>query len=108
MQIEARYPTDKHRQAAAAIVDFFAQTLYFQSFNRLYDAYREFLQGLFIARRTYPIAYDKWIREQIAEILELPALYQALVALWEIDALEGPALDQRANTLRRLWEEYVR
>jgi len=46
--------------------------LYFQAFNRLYDAFREFLQALFIARRTYPIAYDKWIREQIEEILVCP------------------------------------
>ena len=27
--------------------------LYFQSFDRLYNAYREFLQALFISRRTY-------------------------------------------------------
>ena len=33
--------------------------LYFQSLDRLYNAYREFLQALFIARRTYPIAYNK-------------------------------------------------
>lgn len=29
------------------------------------------MQALFIARRTYPIAYDKWIREQVVDILGL-------------------------------------
>lgn len=39
--------------------------LYFQAFDRLYNAFQEFLQALFISRRTYPVSYDKWIREQI-------------------------------------------
>lgn len=34
--------------------------LYFQAFDRLYKAFGEFLQTLFIARSIYPIAYDKW------------------------------------------------
>ena len=48
--------------------------LYFQSFDRLYNAYQEFLQALFISRCTYPIAYNKWIREQVEEIAERIAL----------------------------------
>lgn len=48
---------------------FVARRVYFQAFDRLYNAYREFLQALFIARRTHPIAYNKWIREQVEEIL---------------------------------------
>ena len=50
---------------------FVERGLYFQSFHRLYDAFREFLQALFITRRTYPIAYNKWIREQVEDILGL-------------------------------------
>ena len=63
--------------------------LYFQSFDRLYNAYQEFLQALFIARRTYPIAYNKWIREQIEEILDLPVLYTQLSHLFEIKRFES-------------------
>lgn len=81
--------------------------LYFQSFDRLYSAYREFLQALFISRRTYPIAYDKWIREQIVDILSLPALYKELVRLFEISNFESAELVAKAETLRNLFIQYV-
>ena len=32
------------------------------TFDRLYKAFQEFLQALFVARRTYPLCYNKWIR----------------------------------------------
>ncbi len=54
------------------IPGYIARGLFFQSFHRLWHAYGEFLQALFISRRVYPIAYDKWVREQLEEILELP------------------------------------
>ena len=66
--------------------------LYYQCFDHLYNAYREFLQALFIARRIYPIADDKWIREQIVEILGLPALYSQLAHLFEIRRFESPEI----------------
>jgi len=81
--------------------------LYFQAFNRLYDALREFLQALFIARRTYPIAYDKWIREQIVEILGLPELYRELPTLLEIRQFESQEIADRARELWRLVEAYT-
>lgn len=37
--------------------------LYFQAFDRPYNAIREFIQALFIGYQTYPIAYAKWIRD---------------------------------------------
>jgi len=46
--------------------------LYFHAFDRLYKAFQEFLQALFVARRIYPLAYNKWIREQVADWLALP------------------------------------
>lgn len=55
--------------------------------------------ALFIARRTYPIAYDKWIREQVADILNLPDLYSRLVHLLEIKRLESDELIQKAKTI---------
>ena len=81
--------------------------LYFQAFNRLYDAFREFLQALFISRRTYPIAYDKWIREQIEENLEMPKLYQQLPRLFEIEHFESQEITHRARKLKQLLKKYV-
>ena len=89
------------------IPPFVERGLYFQAFNRLYDAFREFLQALFIARRTYPIAYDNWIREQIEEILGLPELYRQLPRLLEIQHLESGEIADRASDLRCLVEEYT-
>ncbi|MHB0877810.1 MAG: hypothetical protein ACYC5O_17370 [Anaerolineae bacterium] len=86
---------------------FVERGLYFQAFNRLYDAERELLQALFISRRTYPIAYDKWIREQIVEILGLPELYRELVSLFEVHHFESDELIDKATRLGRLYEEYV-
>ncbi len=89
------------------IPSFVERGLYFQSFNRLYDAYREFLQSLFIARRVYPIAYDKWIREQIQDILGLPELYQQLPHLFEIQHFESGEIAQKAEDVRRLLAAYT-
>jgi predicted nucleotidyltransferase len=81
--------------------------LYFQSFDRLYNAYQEFLQALFIARRTYPIAYNKWIREQIEEILGLPELYEQLSHLFEIKRFESTEIADRAQEVEVLLEQYA-
>jgi len=81
--------------------------LYFQSFDRLYDSYREFLQALFIARRTYPIAYNKWIREQVEEILGLPELYAQLSHLFEIQYFESSEIAEKAKEVEELLEKYA-
>lgn len=81
--------------------------LYFQAFKRLHQAFEEFLQALFIARHTYPIAYDKWIREQIVEILRLPELYSTLVHLFEISAFESQEIAEKGRILERLFHEYA-
>jgi hypothetical protein len=81
--------------------------LYFQSFDRLYNAYREFLQALFISRRTYPIAYNKWIREQIEEILGLPELYEQLSHLFEIKHFESHEIADKAREVEDLLEKYA-
>jgi hypothetical protein len=81
--------------------------LYFQAFKRLYDAFGEFLQALFIARRTYPIAYDKWVREQVVDILGLPELYPQLVHLLEISHLESDELSHKAKELEVLIEKFT-
>jgi hypothetical protein len=81
--------------------------LYFQSFDRLYNAYREFLQALFTARRTYPLAYNKWIQEQVEEILGLPELYRQLSHLFEIKQFESYEIAHKAQEVERLLEEYA-
>lgn len=81
--------------------------LYFQSFDRLYNAYQEFLQALFIARRAYPIAYNKWIREQVEEILGMPELYAQLTHLFEIRHFESREIADKAQELEQLLEEYA-
>lgn len=81
--------------------------LYFQSFDRLYNAYREFLQAVFISRRTYPIAYNKWIREQIVDILNLPELYERLPRLFEIKCFESLEIGEKAREVEQLLEQYA-
>ncbi len=86
---------------------YLSRGLHFQSFDRLYNAYREFLQALFIARRTYPIAHDKWIKEQIVGILGLGELYVEMTHLFQIHHFEGPEIGAKAETLRALLDAYV-
>ncbi|MCB0060998.1 MAG: hypothetical protein KDE19_02740 [Caldilineaceae bacterium] len=84
-----------------------ARGLHFQALQRLWHAAGEFLQALFIARRTYPIAYDKWIREQVVEVLGMPDLYTQLTSLFEIERFESDALARKARLLRRLVDEHL-
>jgi hypothetical protein len=81
--------------------------LYFQSFDRLYNAYQEFLQALFIARRTYPLAYNKWIYEQTVEILGLPELYEQLTHLFEIKKFESHEMADKGKEVEQLLERYA-
>jgi len=41
---------------------FIKRVLYFQAFDILYKGFQEYLQTLLIANKTYPIAYNKWIK----------------------------------------------
>ena len=81
--------------------------LWFQALERLHSAFRGFLLGLHVARRTYPISYDKWIHEQIAENLGLPELYERLPPLFELHRLESRELEDKAAQLRELVESYL-
>lgn len=89
------------------IPSYVARGLYFQSLARLWGAFQIFMQALFIDRRTYPIAYDKWIHEQVVNILGLPDLYTQLPALFEIGRLESNELVGKARDLRKLLDAYV-
>lgn len=112
------YPDALRTERLAAVTRYFvnnlehvrpsvARGLYFAAFQRVWHACQEFLQALFISRRTYPIAYNKWIREQVAEILGLPELYEQLPRLFEIGRFETGEIAEKAAALRNLFERYV-
>jgi len=81
--------------------------LYFQAFDRFQRAFQGFLLGIHIARRTYPIAYNKWIREQIVDNLGLPDVYEQLPRLFELHPFESRALETKADDLRGLAEAHL-
>jgi predicted nucleotidyltransferase len=81
--------------------------LYFQAFDRLYNAFHEFLQLLFITHRTYPIAYNKWIREQIVDILKLPELYAEVTQILAISHFESDKIAQKGKKVEALIKQYV-
>jgi hypothetical protein len=90
-----------------AVPFFLGRGLYFQAFDRLYKAFHEFLQALFVARRTYPLAYNKWIREQVAEWLSLADLYEELPPILSVRRIEGAELAENADALRVLLERWT-
>jgi hypothetical protein len=81
--------------------------LLFACLHRLFLAQREFLQALFIARRTYPIAYDKWIHEQLVDILGEPELYAQLTGILSVSPFTDKNFDTAAHRLESLLEKYT-
>lgn len=75
--------------------------LLLQAFDRLYKAFQEFLQATFIASRTYPIAYNKWLEEQLHSIGR-GELYSPLLSILGVSNLTGRNLKDRAIRLREL------
>lgn len=82
--------------------------LHFQAHSRFYLAVQDFLHGLFVVHRKYPVAYNKWIRDQFINILDLPELYRLVVSLFEIHHLEAGELAQKAEALDTLTGEYLK
>jgi hypothetical protein len=81
--------------------------LYFQAFDRLYKAHREFLQAVFIKRRVYPLTYIKWIRQQVEGWLGLTDLYAKLPRVLSINRLDSDELVQKADHLHTLIDAYT-
>ena len=81
--------------------------LLFYAVDRLHHAFEEFLQGVFIARRVYPIAYNKWIQEQVVGWLGLPDLFAELPPLLELGRLEAPELLSKADRLGRMLDAWI-
>jgi hypothetical protein len=76
--------------------------LFFNCFERLQLAVKDFLAGLFIARRVYPIAYDKWIREQLVELLGLPEVYTELTRILTVPSFEAEIFIEKSRRLETL------
>ncbi|HET9430880.1 MAG TPA: hypothetical protein VFO70_06875 [Chitinophagaceae bacterium] len=79
--------------------------LYFQAFDILYKAFQEYLQALFIANKTYPIAYNKWIKEQVVKWLNKPGLYPRLSPILSINNIESNEINDKAKMLRVLLDD---
>lgn len=81
---------------------FIERGIYFQAFDILCKAFQEYLQTLFIANKTYPIAYNKWIKEQIVKWLNKPDLYPKLSPILSVKNIESNEINDKANMLRDL------
>jgi predicted nucleotidyltransferase len=81
---------------------FIKRELYFQAFEILYKAFQEYLQALFISNKTYPIAYNKWLKEQIVKWLNKPNLYPKLSPILSISNIESNEINEKAQALRNL------
>ena len=84
---------------------FVKRGLYFQAFDILCKAFQEYLQTLFIANKTYPIAYNKWIKEQVVKWLNKPDLYPKLSPILSISNIESNEINDKAKMLRDLLDE---
>jgi predicted nucleotidyltransferase len=80
---------------------FMRRELYFQAFDILCKAFQEYLQTLFIANKVYPIAYNKWIKEQIIKWLKMPDLYPKLPPILSVSNIESDEIIEKAKMLRQ-------
>ncbi|MDI1355987.1 MAG: nucleotidyltransferase domain-containing protein [bacterium] len=86
----------------AHIPYFIRRGLYFHAFDSLCKAFQEYLQTLFIANKTYPIAYNKWIKEQVVKWLNKPDLYPKLSPILSISNIESEEINDKAQMLQAL------
>ena len=84
------------------IPTFISRGLHFQAFDILCKAFQKYLQALFIAHKTYPIAYNKWIREQVVNWLKQPILYSKLPPVLSVSNIESNQTNDKALLLREL------
>lgn len=86
---------------------FIKRELYFHAFDILCKAFQEFLQALFIANKTYPIAYNKWIKFQITELLNKPELYPLLSPILSISCIESNEIIEKSKQLSDLLNKLI-
>jgi predicted nucleotidyltransferase len=81
---------------------FVKRELYFHAFDILFKAFQEYLQLLFIANKTYPIAYNKWIKYQITELLKKPEIYPKLSPILSVRNFESTEINEKAKMIDEL------
>jgi predicted nucleotidyltransferase len=79
---------------------------YFAALDALLEAQRIFLQHLFIEKRKYPIDYVKWLKEQCAQILNMPSLYQELASVINGVELSKKGIFEKSDVLEKLFIRY--
>ncbi|HEU5168741.1 MAG TPA: nucleotidyltransferase domain-containing protein [Chitinophagaceae bacterium] len=84
---------------------FVKRELYFQAFDILCKAFQEYLRTLFIAKKIYPIAYNKWIKEQVVKWLNMPGLYPKLSPILSVTNIESNEINAKAILLRELLDD---
>jgi len=84
---------------------FIKRGLHFQAFDILCKAFQEYLQTLFIVNKTYPIAYNKWIKEQVVKWLNKPDLYPKLSPILSVTNIESNEILGKAIMLRELLDQ---
>jgi len=84
---------------------FVARQLYFQAFDILCKAFQEYLQVLFIGRKVYPIAYNKWIKYQVEVLLGDQTLYPRLPPILSVSNMESNEIQRKAEMLQGLLDE---
>ena len=81
---------------------FVKRELYFHAFDILFKAFQEYLQLLFIANKAYPIAYNKWIKYQITELLKKPEIYPKLSPILSVRNFESTEINEKAKMIDEL------
>ena len=76
--------------------------LYFHALYTLHKAFEEYVQALFIANKTYPLAYNKWIKYQVVDLLKKPGLYPLLGPILSIKNIESEEINEKAKMLYQL------
>ena len=84
---------------------FVKRGLYFQALDTLCRAFEKYLATLFIANKTYPIAYNKWIKEQVVGWLKKPDLYPRLPPILSIKNIESDEINEKVKILCELLDE---
>ncbi len=102
------YPTPQHKEAAQAIVEFYRGTVGIEAVLLVNSCARGKASRHSYLDIAILLAYDKWIHEQIVEILKLPELYESLARLFEIRHFESQEIAEKGKALKKLIAEYIR
>jgi hypothetical protein len=83
---------------------YYKRGLCFHALYILHKALYEYLQALFITNKFYPLAYNKWIKYQLVDILNMPDLYQQLVQIVSVKNIESNEMIAKSRLLYGMLE----